>query len=389
MKTSSGSRSAFVPFALGFRPLFLLAGAFAAISMLLWTAQLADVSPAWLWLHSPQWHAQEMLFGYTLAVIAGFLFTAVRNWTQLPTPSGSTLAAVCLTWLAGRVLVLTPGFAWAALTDTVFAVSVALGIAWPLLRSRNRRNYFFIVAVLALGAANLAYYGVILGVLAVPANAVLTAALDVVLFIMTVVAGRVVPMFTNNAVPGAGARRVTYLEYVALGAILVLLGSDLAGSVRLAAIVAAVAAIAHAARLGLWAPFKTLRNPLLWILHVSYAWIIVHLALRAAAGFGWVPPGLATHALTVGAIGGLTLGMMTRSARGHTGRPLQAEGAEVASYVLIELAAVARVLTPLAFPAAYLAGIITGGLLWSAAFAVFTAAYWPILTHARIDGKPG
>ncbi len=389
MVTASGQPSASPAFALGFRPLYLLAGAFAAVSMLLWTAQLAGLTPAWLGLHGPQWHAQEMLFGYTLAVIAGFLFTAVRNWTQLPTPAGGPLAAVCLVWLIGRILVFTPGFAWAALTDTVFAVSVALGITRPLLQSRNRRNYFFIALVLALGAANLAYYGVILGVLAVSADAVLTVALDIVLFIMTVVAGRVVPMFTNNAVPGAGARRVKHLEYVAPGLILVLLAADFFDAVRIAAIVAGIAAVAHAVRLILWSPFATRHNPLLWILHVSYAWIVVHLALRAGTGAGWVPASLATHALTVGAIGGLTLGMMTRSARGHTGRPLVAERSEVASYVLIELAALSRVAAPLVLPTAYLADVIAAGLLWSGAFAVFTVAYWPMLTRARIDGKPG
>jgi uncharacterized protein involved in response to NO len=383
------NNSAVALLALGFRPLYLLAGAFATLGMLLWTAQISGLTPAWLSLRAPQWHAQEMLFGYTFAVIAGFLFTAVRNWTQLPTPTGGRLAAVCLLWVIGRVLVFTPWYAGAALTDTLFTISVALGIAVPLVRSRNRRNYFFVFLVLALGAANLACYGAIFGSLAISGNTFLTIALDLVLFIMAVVAGRVVPMFTNNAVPGAGARRVSGLEYVALGAILLLLAADLAGSARVATLIAIVAAIAHAARLGLWSPFRTWRNPLLWILHVSYAWIVLHLALRGAAGLGWIPPSFATHALTVGAVGGLTLGMMTRSARGHTGRALEAERSELACFTLIELAAVTRVLVPLLIPAAYLSATIAGGLLWSLAFGVFTVAYWPVLTRPRIDGKPG
>ncbi|MFN7087665.1 MAG: NnrS family protein, partial [Burkholderiales bacterium] len=208
-------------------------------------------------------------------------------------------------------------------------------------------------------------------------------------FIMAVMAGRVVPMFTNNALPQAGARRVPALERAALGVVLALLTADLAGQSGLAAALAAAAAPVHAARLALWSPLKTRREPLLWILHASYAWIVVHLALRAAAGFDWIAPNLATHALTIGAIGGLTLGMMTRSALGHTARPLVAGRAETACYTLIQIAAAARVLLPIAWPAAYMAGVALSGALWSAAFTLFTFAYWPVLTRPRLDGRPG
>jgi uncharacterized protein involved in response to NO len=143
------------------------------------------------------------------------------------------------------------------------------------------------------------------------------------------------------------------------------------------------------ARLSLWSPHKTLRKPIVWILHVSYAWIVAHLLLRGLAGFGLVPVALATHALTVGAIGGLTLGMMTRTARGHTARPLIAGAAETAAYLLVQLAAVARVLVPLAVPAAYLAATLAAALFWFAAFATFTLAYIPILSRPRLDGQPG
>jgi uncharacterized protein involved in response to NO len=376
-------------FALGFRPFYLLAGIFGAASVLLWSAQFAG----WLGAVTPfsgaSWHAHEMLFGYAFAVITGFLFTAVRNWTQQPTPTGAALAALALVWLAGRLLALTRWAAWAAATDTVFALGVAAGIARPLIASGNRRNYFFIALIIALGAANLAFHAALHSRAPFSASAALVAGLDVVLFIISVVAGRVVPMFTNNAVPAAGARRVGAVESAALGSVLVLLAADLAGLPALAAAVAAFAALAHGARLALWAPLATRRTPLLWILHASYAWIVLHLALRAAAGLDWVVPSLATHALTIGGIGGMTLGMMTRSALGHTGRQLVAGAAEIASYVLIQVAAGARVLVPLALPAGYVAGTAFSGLAWGAAFAVFAAAYWPILTRARVDGRPG
>ncbi|HEX6295021.1 MAG TPA: NnrS family protein, partial [Burkholderiales bacterium] len=139
----------------------------------------------------------------------------------------------------------------------------------------------------------------------------------------------------------------------------------------------------------LWAPLKTRGKPILWILHASYAWIVVHLALRGLAALELVPAVVATHALTVGAIGGLTLGMMTRTARGHTARPLDVGGAELAAYVLVQAAAVVRSLLPLAFPTAYGTMIALSALLWFAAFAVFTAVYIPILTRPRLDGQPG
>ena len=144
-----------------------------------------------------------------------------------------------------------------------------------------------------------------------------------------------------------------------------------------------------APRGGRWAGHRSLTEPLVWILHASYAWIVVHLLLRALAGFDLVPHALGTHALAVGAIGGMTLGMMTRTARGHTARPLAAGRAEIAAYLLVQLAAVARVGVPLALPAATLWATLAGALLWGAAFAVFTLAYAPILARPRLDGLPG
>jgi uncharacterized protein involved in response to NO len=130
-------------------------------------------------------------------------------------------------------------------------------------------------------------------------------------------------------------------------------------------------------------------KPILWILHLSYGWLVVHLLLRGLAAFDIVPPVLATHALTVGAIGGMTLGMMTRTSRGHTARPLSTGSAELAAYLLVQAAAAVRVLVPLVLPAAYAASIGLSALLWSAAFAVFAVTYLPILTGPRLDGKPG
>ena len=361
---------------LGFRPFYLLAGTFAALAVPVWALQYAG----WLPRENILWHAHEMVFGYAFAVIAGFLLTAVRAWTGRPTPTGAALAALVALWLAARAAALVSLTAAAAL-GMLFAFALAWAIGRPLVASGNRRNWFFILLVLAIGTA-----GVLL--LGWPQRG-LALGLDLVLFVIAVVAGRVVPAFTNNALPGARARRDPWLERAALGALLALVAADALERTELAAMVAALAAALHAARLALWSPGKTLGKPIVWILHASYAWIVVHLALRALAGFDLVPYALATHALTVGAIGGMTLGMMTRTARGHTARPLQVGRAELAAYLLVHAAAVTRVLVPLALPSAYVWAALAAALLWCAAFATFTVVYFPILTRPRLDGQPG
>jgi uncharacterized protein involved in response to NO len=362
--------------ALGFRPLYLLAGGYAALSVAFWALQYAG----WLPGANMFWHAHEMLFGYAFAVIAGFLLTAVRNWSGRATPTGVALGGIAALWVVARVLALY-SLPLAAIADLLFAVAVAVGIGRPLVESGNRRNLFFIALVLALGLASVAFQ-------AYPRQG-LAVGLDVVLFVMTVVAGRVVPAFTNNAVPGAGARRIAWLEKASLGAVLLLLVVDLGNSTALLGIVALIAAALHGWRLALWAPLRTRGRPILWILHLSYAWIVVHLALRGLAAFDVVPAVLATHALTVGAIGGLTLGMMTRTSRGHTGRPLATGGVELTAYLLVQAAAVVRVFVPLVSPNSYAATIAVSALLWSAAFAAFTVAYFPVLSRPRLDGQPG
>jgi uncharacterized protein involved in response to NO len=374
---------------LGFRPFYLLASAFASGSIALWGAQYAG----WLstaYLAGPLWHAHEMLFGFTLAVMAGFLFTAVRNWTQLPTPTGTMLAALALLWLAGRVLVLTPYGAAAAAVTTAFPLAVAVSILVPLARSGGGRNLLFIGLLVALAGSELAIHLAELHVVAFSSRLGVQAALDIVLVVMTVLGGRVIPMFTTNAIPGSGARRSVWLERAVAASLAALVLADvfqLTGIVL--AVLLSLCAAVHGARALLWRPWRTLSNPMVWILHVGYFWIPVHLALRAMAEAGFVAGPLATHALTVGAIGGLTLGMMTRTARGHTGRPIQAGCSEIVAFVLVTAAAITRALVPLALPAAYRAAVIASACLWSAAYAVYAVRYWPILTRPRIDGKLG
>jgi uncharacterized protein involved in response to NO len=271
-----------------------------------------------------------------------------------------------------------------------FPLALAIAIAIPLLRARNVRNYFFVGLLALMSVLVAVLHLALLGMVVLPPRLGLALGLDVMLFIMAVMGGRVIPMFTNNGVPGAGAARHPVVEKLALGSVLVLFLADLLQmqSVIVAAI-ALIAVAAHGARLALWRSWRTLAAPLVWILHAAYAWIVVYLALRALSAAGWLGESFAIHALTVGAVGGLTLGMMTRTARGHTGRPLAPDRYEVACYVLVALAALIRVFGGLWLPGIYLATVVVSGTCWSAAFALYAVRYWPVLTRSRLDGKPG
>jgi len=375
---------------LGFRPFYLFAGIFASLSVPLWAARFAGWLGEWAYAPEPGWHAHEMIFGFAFAVIVGFLFTAVRNWTARPTPAGPALVAIAALWLCARILAFTPWTWLSGAADVAFATAAAIGIGIPLVGAGNRRNYFFVALIALFGTMNLLFHLARESIIAVPAAYFNQLALDLVLFVMSVMGGRVIPMFTANALSDPKVTRRRAVELLALGSVAaIFLGDLLDAPDAVLAALAGVAALAHAARQALWRPWLTLRHPLLWILHASYAWIAIHLALRALASLDIASGSLATHALTIGAIGGLTLGMMTRTARGHTGRPLRAGAAEIAAYVLVQLAAVVRVLVPLAVPSLYLGAVGLSALLWFLAFALFAAVYWPILTRARADGAPG
>lgn len=375
--------------ALGFRPFYLLAAALAVVSVPLWALQFAGWMPHAV-LRGPAWHAHEMIFGTTLAIVVGFLFTAGRNWSGQPTPTGRPLMALAALWLLARVLVLSPWPLAAALASVAFPLAAAWGL-WRALRAgENRRNDFFVGLLLLMALACGAFHLNQAGRLPVPASLGLPVALDGVLFMIAVMGGRVIPMFSNNGVPGLQATRRPLLEKLSLGGVLALLVADALGA-RGPVFAAALLALAgaHAARLALWQPWRTVRHPLVAVLHLAYAWVPVHLGLRAGAELGALVPGLATHALTVGVIGTITLGMMTRTALGHTGRPLKAGGPEIAAYVLVSLAALVRVGVPLLQPAALREAALVSALLWSAAYAVYLVRYTPWLMAPRVDGRPG
>ncbi|HEY1043305.1 MAG TPA: NnrS family protein [Telluria sp.] len=376
----------FALWALGFRPFYLLAAAFAAVSVPAWLASYYGVAGIHVDL---AWHVHEMMFGFAVAVVIGFLYTAGRNWTGLWTPRGRALAAIALLWVAGRIAMFWGSPLAGALVDLLF-LPVA---AWPmyrvLQRSGNHRNMVLVGLLALLATANLLFHAARLGWLAISPLAPVYAAIVIVVVIETVIGGRIIPNFTSNAVPGTKTVQDPRIDKATLA---LTCAAGLAWALGVAgiagALLSAAAALAQGVRLAGWKPLVTLRNPLLWIMHASYAWIPAGFALLALSQLGLLPATAAVHVLAVGAIAGLIVGMITRTALGHTGRPLKANRPEQAMYVLIQLGVLLRLVAALA-PAVRDFALVGAGVCWSAAFLAYLATYTPYLMRARIDGREG
>ncbi len=362
---------------LGFRPFFLLAGA-AALALL----------GAWLaWLYLPatlpdsRWHGHEMLTGYTGAVMAGFLLTAARNWTGRDTARGAALAALVLLWLAGRWGAAAAAGPWTAAADGAFFLGLAVFTGRPVLAARQRHNLVFPALLLLMGAADAGYH-------AGGGPAALQALLWLILTLLSVLAGRVLPFFTARALPGAPERRRPLLEAAGSGLLAALaLAAALGAPAVVQAALAALALIPNAWRAASWFDRRIREVPLLWVLHLAFGWLLVGLLLAALRPLWPALADAATHALTTGAIGGMTLGMMARVSLGHTGRPLVPPPGIPWAFALVHLGALARVLAGTGlWPQG---GLVLAGACWLAAFGLFLWRYAPMLVAPRADGRPG
>jgi uncharacterized protein involved in response to NO len=377
-------------FRLGFRPFYLGAAAFALFAVPYWIAGLLG----WVMLPSTMppllWHSHEMLFGFAMAVIVGFLLTAGKAWTGLATPRGATLAAMAGLWLAARLAALGAPYAVYALLDMALLPWVAWVLARVLLKAGNRRNLPLVVILLLMATANLMFHAAVLGWLSVDPLRALHAGLALIVMIECVIAGRVIPAFTMAALPGrqlkvpAGLKRTTLAATAVSSAAWVLLPAHPATAVALA-----LAALLHLARLWHWQPWRTRERPILWVLHAAYAWLPVGFGLLAWAQLGGVAASAGIHALAVGATAGLIIGMVTRTARGHTGRALKASRLEVAAYLLVAGAAVARVVLPWLTPAHSANGLVLAASAWAIAFALYLWVFTPWLLSSRFDSKDG
>jgi uncharacterized protein involved in response to NO len=377
----------------GFRPFFLLAAALAAVSLPIWVVAFAASLDILAYLGPMYWHAHEMVFGFASAVIAGFLLTAVSNWTGRDTAVGPALGVLVLLWLAGRAAMLAADAlprGLAAGIDLAFLPALAIACARPIVATRNRRNYGFVVMLMALFLANL---GVHLGALGIRPEWLRLGNLvgvDLVIIAIVLMAGRVVPMFTRNATKLDSIRNIPVLDRAAVASVVLLSVLDATAlDARAASAVAGIAGVLTLARTAFWGARHTVAHPLLWILHLGHAFIPIGLLLRAAAALTpAIPSSSALHALTAGAIGAVTLGMMTRVGLGHTGRMLAVPRVVVGAFALLLLGALLRVVAPF-FTARYIALVTISGISWALAFVIYLASYAGALASPRVDGKPG
>jgi uncharacterized protein involved in response to NO len=379
----------------GFRPFFLLAAVFGSALIPFWILVLAGFAKPVGYLAPFVWHAHEMIFGYTVAVIAGFLLTAVGNWTQRETLVGGPLIALAGLWVLGRFVMAFAGVlprGVPAVVDLAFMPALVAALGRPLVQARNRRNFVVLAVLGGLFAANLVVHLDGLGV-AFPGSGrqACLVAIDGVVVLILIIAGRVFPMFTRNATEAATIHSSRWLELTTVGGMVLLTAIDIVapswiGATALSGVVGSAAL----ARAWGWRARGMARQPLLWVLHLGHAWVPIGLLLRVVARFtSAVPMSLATHALTVGALGSLTLGMMARVSLGHTGRPLVVARPIAWAFASIAAAAFARVLAPLVLPAGYFVELVVAGTLWTTALLVYLAGYARMLWRPRADLKAG
>lgn len=378
----------------GFRPFFGLAGLHAALSVPVWVlVWLGDLSfqPV---LAPSLWHAHEMLFGFAAAALAGFLLTAVPNWTGQGPIRGHALLVLTAAWIAGRVAMWFSGALpplVVAIADLAFLPLLAAFQAPAIVARSARRNGVFVLILLVLFAANLAVHLEALGV-AESARWGLHLALGVVVLAVTLVGGRIVPAFTQGGLKGQGIAIAIEprprLDLAAILSVALMTLAEAAGAPDVAVgALAALASLAALLRLLGWHGHRTFGTPLLWVLHLGMAWLVAGLALKAAAAFGLVPESMALHGLGAGAIATMVLAVMTRATLGHTGRALVAVPGSALAYLAVAGGALLRVLVPV-FADQVVPLTVAAGLLWSAGFAGFLWLYGGMLLNPRPDGRP-
>lgn len=391
--SSVGADRRIALFEAGFRPFFLFAALYSIFATLAWFAvYVLGVQPG---PATATWHAHEMIFGYGMAVVAGFLLTASQNWTGLRTLHHAPLAVLLTLWLAARVL----PYLWAAV-PTVLVAALDLGflafligaVTRVLSRSGNRKQFVILFLVALLLLSNVAYYIGVAGHVPGTQRSADLSGLYALIGLIIIVAGRVVPFFTERGV--GYPVQLTDVSWT-LRANMVLFPlfwiSELTNAGDVArALLSAALFLVNAYRLWGWYTPGIWKKPLIWVLHVAYGFLAAGFLFTLMAALTNTPPFPATHAFAYGGLGLMTLGMMSRVTLGHTGRSVhRPPGALAAAFGLLVAGSLVRVLAPIALPSVYLEVVALSQALWVAAFGIFVVTLGGALLRPRIDGKPG
>ena len=382
---------------LAFRPLFLGGTLFSAVAIAWWA--YFWVSPFdWQPYGGPVWwHGHEMLFGFGSAIVVGFLLTAVQNWTGVPGLKGAKLGVLAGAWLLGRLLIAFGGAlpSWlVAVGDLSFLLLASVAMTYPVLKAKQWRNLIFAPILLVLTLLNgFSHWGALNDNASLGLQA-LHGAIMLISLVIAILGGRVIPFFTSNASTYERKAGIGWLDGLSIGSIIALVIAGFIGFANLPApllaVVSLVAAVSNSVRFLRWGITHTLKTPLLWSLHLSFIFIPIGMIALFLYSIGVLSNiSIALHCFTVGAMGGMILGMISRVTLGHTGRKLQPPKLMTLAYVCVLLAAVARVLLPAVFPALTNVGIGLAGILWVTAYGVYLFYYAPMLLTTRADGRPG
>lgn len=365
-----------------FRLLFVGGALWALVVVVLWVGALAGIWILPTAMEPLAWHQHEMLFGYLAAVIAGFLSAAIPNWTGRSVVVGWSVAAFVSLWAAARLAVLFSAFVppiVGAVLDIGFLLVLFGYATQQIFAARNHNKLILIVLLLFAGACGLDHAAA-MGLIADPAIG-MRAGFALILMLITIIGGRIIPAFTRNWLArqdntGALPVMANSFDYAVLAVTAIALTSWVVapGARSVAWLLLGIGAL-HAVRLTRWAGLRAIGDPLVFVLHVAYSWLPAgFLLLGAATLWPVVPVSSAMHALGAGAMAAMTLAVMTRATRGHTGRPLKADGATVAIYVLVNSGALLRISAPL-LPLDYMLSICLAGSLWGGAFLLFILVY--------------
>lgn len=380
-----------------FRLFFLLTGLYALVAVIGWVSFLFIGVPHTLGWSPLHWHSHEMLFGLTSAVIAGFILTAMCNWTSATPLQGYRLLALGLLWFAGRLAMWSASWlpvSWVALIDILFLPVLTLYVLRVLLRHNNKRNLILVGVLGLLSLANIAMHIGFVGRKVVWLELAEASAFNIIVLLMVIIGGRIIPAFTGNWLSNHGGNPYVVKTSMLIDRFTLIITSLLIpcsliiNTPILIGVVALLAALANAIRLWRWSGWRAGREPLLWILHLGYAWIVIALLCKGLSAFSLLAPSVWQHALGVGAMATLILGVMARVSLGHTGRTMILPKFGVAIFVAITLAAISRVFTALGW-LPYSAGLMLTMMGWTLAFGLFIWLYLPILTLPRVDGRLG